>query len=174
MKIVFTKRASRTRMSCHRADGTFTRADVGPGLPAHDFAHLIAERTFALRAGFFVNVANGYSLQQLSDAATIRSLGAEPYVAEVLARALGELATGACTCEQFADRVTSELIGMGLEVPPGIGSERAASMLSELQELTRRFGELRTGESMELELAERTDSRSTGLLRHVKEAGWTR
>ncbi|MGH8217293.1 MAG: hypothetical protein ACREUT_01795 [Steroidobacteraceae bacterium] len=142
-------------MSCSRADGTFTQADVGPGLPAHDFAHFIVERTLALRTGFFVNVANGYSLQQLSDAATIRSLGAEPYVAEVLARALGELTTGACRCEQFADRVSTELIEMGLEVPAGIGSEGAARMLIELQELTRRFSELRTGESMELEFADR-------------------
>lgn len=155
MKIVFTKKAGRTRMSCRRADGTFTVADVGPSLPAHDFAHLIVERTFELPTGFFVNVANGYSLEQLSDAATIRTLGVEPYVAEVLARALGELATGACSCEQFPDRVATELGQMGLEVPTGVGSQAAERMLIELQDLMRRFGELRPGESMELEFAAR-------------------
>jgi len=153
VKIIFTKKSGRTRMSCRRADGTFTSADVGPSLPAHDFAHFIVERTFELPTGFFVNVANGYSLEQLSDAATIRTLGRESYVAEVLARALGELATGACTGEQFPDRVASELGAMGLELPPGVSSEAAARMLSELQSLMRRFGELPPGESMELEFA---------------------
>lgn len=151
MKIVLTHRAGRTRMLCRRADGTFTSSDVGPSLPAHDFAHFVVERTFRLGAGFFVNVAKGYSLQQLSDAATIRSLGAEPYVAEVLARAVGELATGACTCEQFPQRVGSELGAMGLAAPEGITAQSAQHMLAELETLMRRFGELDPGESMELE-----------------------
>ena len=155
VKIVFTKKSGRTRMSCRRADGTFTSADVGPSLPAHDFAHFIVERTFVLPTGFFVNVANGYSLEQLSDAATIRSLGRESYVAEVLARALGELATGACTSGQFPDRVATELGEMGLEVPAGVSSEAAERMLAELHGLMRRFGELSPGESMELEFAAR-------------------
>ena len=142
-------------MSCRRADGTFTSADVGPSLPAHDFAHLIVERTFELPTGFFVNVASGYSLDQLSDAAIIRSLGRESYVAEVLARALGELVTGACNPEQFPDRVATELRQMGLEVPAGVSSEAAQHMLGELEGLMKRFGEMRPGESMELEFAAR-------------------
>jgi hypothetical protein len=155
MKVIFTKKSGRTRMSCRRGDGTFTSADVGPSLPAHDFAHFIVERTLELPTGFFVNVASGYSLDQLSDPATIRSLGREPYVAEVLARALGELATGACDCGQFPDRVATELRQMGLGVPAGASPEAAEQMLSELQGLMRRFGELRPGESMELEFAPR-------------------
>ncbi|HEY2591913.1 MAG TPA: hypothetical protein VGI35_10010 [Steroidobacteraceae bacterium] len=155
MKVIFTKKSGRTRMSCRRADGTFTSAEVGPSLPAHDFAHFIVERTFELPTGFFVNVANGYSLEQLSDAGIIRSLGPEPLVAEVLARALGELVTGACNCEQFPDRVAMELRQMGLDVPAGVSSEGAERMLIELQGLMRRFGELQPGESMELEFAAR-------------------
>jgi len=155
MKVIFTKKSGRTRMSCRRGDGTFTSADVGPSLPAHDFAHFIVERTLELPTGFFKNVARGYSLDQLSDPATIRSLGREPYVAEVLARALGELVTGACKCEQFPDRVATELGQMGLEVPVGVSSEGAERMLIELQGLMRRFDEVRLGESMELEFAPR-------------------
>ena len=151
VRIVLTHRAGRTRMLCRRADGSFTTADLGPSLPAHDFAHFVVERAFRLPTGFFVNVAKGYTLQQLSDAATIRSLGPEPYVAEVLARALGELATGACRCEQFPERVGTELAAMGLAVPDGITSESAERMLAELETLMRRFGELEPEESMELE-----------------------
>lgn len=151
VKIVLTHKAGRTRMLCRRADGSVTSADLGPSLPGHDLAHFIVERTFRLPSGFFVNVAQGYSLRQLSDAATIRSLGAEPYVAEVLARALGELSTGACSCEQFPHRVATELEAMGLAVPAGVTPQSAERMLAELGMLIRRFGELPAGESLELE-----------------------
>lgn len=141
-------------MICRRVDGTFTSADLGPSLPGHDFAHLIVERALRLPTGFFVNIAKGYSIQQLSDAAVIRSLGAEPYVAEILARALGSLSTGACTIEQFPELVGTELGGMGLRVPAGISTELAIRMLEELRSLMERFGGLALGESMELEFGE--------------------
>ncbi len=120
MNITFSRKDGRTRLICRRADGTFTSADLGPSLPGHDFAHLIVERTQRLPAGFFVNIAKGDSIPQLSDAATIRSLGADPYVAEILARALGSLATGACTAEQFPELVGTELRQIGLSVPGGV------------------------------------------------------
>lgn len=139
---------------CHRADGTFTSADLGPSLPGHDFAHLIVEQALQLPAGFFVNIAKGYSIQQLSDAATVRSLGTEPYVAEILARALGSLVTGACTVEQFTELVGTELRQMGLSVPGGVSAESATRMLEELQSLLKRFAGLAPGESMELKFGE--------------------
>ena len=154
MNIIFTPKGGRTRVLCRRADGTFTSADLGPSLPAHDFAHLIVERTLRLPSGFFVNIAKGYSIQQLSDAATIRLLGADLYVAEILARALGSLATGACTVEQFRELVGTELGQMGLSVPGDLSIELAMRMLEELQSMVRRFAELAPGESMELQFGE--------------------
>jgi hypothetical protein len=154
MKITFSRKGGRTRVMCHRADGSFTSADLGPSLPGHDFAHLIVEQTLQLPAGFFVNIAKGYSIQQLSDAATVRSLGAEPYVAEILARALGSLVTGACTVEQFTELVSTELRQMGLSVPGGVSAESATRMLEELQSLLKRFAGLAPGESMELKFDE--------------------
>jgi hypothetical protein len=154
MNIIFTPKGGRTRVLCRRADGTFTSADLGPRLPAHDFAHLIVERTLRLPSGFFVNIAKGYSIQQLSDAATIRSLGADPYVAEILARALGSLATGACTVEQFPGLVGTELGQMGLSVPGDLSIELAMRMLEEFQSMVKRFAGLAPGESMELQFGE--------------------
>jgi hypothetical protein len=78
MNIILTRGGARTRMLCRRADGTFTSADLGASLPGHDFAHLVVERTLRLPSGFFVNIAKGYTIQQLSGAATIRSLGHAP------------------------------------------------------------------------------------------------
>jgi hypothetical protein len=154
MKVVFSRKGARTRLLCRRADGTFTAADLGPSLPGHDFAHLIVERTLRLRSGFFVNIAKGYSIQQLSEAATIRSLGAEPYVAEILARALGSLATGACTVQQFPELVDTELGQMGLLVPGEVSAELAMRMLAELQSMVERFAGLAPGESLELQFGE--------------------
>ncbi|MGH8227964.1 MAG: hypothetical protein ACREU3_08700 [Steroidobacteraceae bacterium] len=156
MKIVLTRKAGRSRMTCHRADGTSTSADVGPNLPAHDFAHFVVERALRLPTGFFVNVANGYSIEQLSDPAVIKALGAEPYVAEVLARALGETTTGACRLDQFVDRVAQELESMRLSVPVGLSSELASRMLEELRALLTQFERLRPGESMQLDFDERS------------------
>jgi hypothetical protein len=150
MNVIFTRNGARTRLLCRRTDGTFTSADLGPSLPGHDFAHLIVERTLQLPAGFFVNIAKGYSIQQLSDAAMIRSLGAESYVAEILARALGSLATGACTVDQFPELVGTELEQMGLRLPGELSAELAMRMLEELQSLIKCFAELAPGESLEL------------------------
>lgn len=154
MNITFTRKGERTRLICRRLNGTFTSADLGPSLPGHDFAHLIVERTLQLRAGFFVNIANGYSIQQLSDAETIRSLGVNPYIAEILARELGSLATGGCTVDQFPELVCTELAQMGLSVPRGVSVEAARRMLEELQSMMKRFGELAPGGSMELQFSE--------------------
>ena len=150
MDVIFTRTGTRTRLLCRRANGTFTSADLGPGVPSHDFAHLIVERALRLASGFFINIANGYSIQQLSEATTIHSLGPDPYVAEILARALGSLATGACTMEQFPDLVRVELEQMRLPVPQGLTAEATARMLTELRTLLERFGNLAPGEVLKL------------------------
>jgi len=63
VEIRITKKERRTVLSCVRADGSSTTADLGPGLPAHDLAHFVVERAFQLRQGFFGNVLRGESLR---------------------------------------------------------------------------------------------------------------
>lgn len=79
-------------MTCRRADGTHTSADLGRSLPGHDFAHFVVERTLRLPSGFFHHIAKGYPIPRLSDAMVIRSLGAEPF---------GRLAAGESMEVQF-------------------------------------------------------------------------
>ena len=57
MRVVVHKADGRHRLVCVREDGSMTQAETGPGLPAHDLAHFVAERAFGLRRGFFGNVA---------------------------------------------------------------------------------------------------------------------
>lgn len=152
MVIRITKKGSRNLLSCAREDGTTASADIGPSLPHHDLAHFVAERTFGLKDGFFGNVARGYSPAQLSDKDVISSLGVEPFRAEILARALGSLDTGACRPEQFEDLVNAELSALGLPdmpIAPGIRD----GMLAEFKEHLVTYASLRDGDSMTLEFS---------------------
>jgi hypothetical protein len=149
MDIRITKKGSRNVLSCARPDGTTASADIGPNLPHHDLAHFAVERAFALPDGFFGNIARGYTPAQLSDRDVIRSLGVEPYRAEILARALESLQTGACSPQQFEDLVNSELTSLGL---PSMIIEpaRRDALLAEFNGHLATYRRLRDGESMTL------------------------
>ena len=136
-------------LACARPDGTAASADLGPNLPHHDLAHFVVERAFGLSDGFFGNIARGYTPAQLSDKHVIRRLGVEPYRAEILARALGSLHTGACSPEQFEDLVNAELASLGLPrmlIAPTIRE----ALLEEFKGHLATYQALRDGESMTL------------------------
>jgi hypothetical protein len=136
-------------VSCTRPDGTSTSADLGPKLPHHDLAHFVVERAFGLSDGFFGNIARGYTPEQLSDKNIILSLGVQPYRAEILARALGSLHTGACLQEQFEDLINAELTLLGLP-PMHIDPTSRDALLAEFNVHLARYQGLRDGESMSL------------------------
>lgn len=147
--IRITKKGSRNVLSCARPDGTKASADLGPNLPHHDLAHFVVERAFGLNDGFFGNIARGYTPAQLSDKDTIRSLGAAPYRAEILARALGSLHTGACSPEQFEELVNAELSSLGLPsmiIEPDVRE----ALLAEFNGHLATYRDLRDGDSMTL------------------------
>ena len=114
MRIEITKKDSRNELACVRDDGTSVVADLGPSLPHHDLAHYVVERAFGLTDGFFGHIARGYSPAQLSDKEAIKGLGAESYRAEILARVLGSMETGACTPDDFEALVNAELAALAL------------------------------------------------------------
>ncbi len=137
-------------MSCWRDDGSGTSADLGPSLPYHDLAHFVAERHFAIEYGFFGNVRHGYSIEELAEERVIRSLGPDSWKAEVLARAVGSLVSGACSPQQFEELVTCELTQMGLEFEENLEEDIACKLRQELQELISDYDNLADGESQEL------------------------
>jgi hypothetical protein len=137
-------------MRCVRPDGSCELANLGPGLPHHDLAHFVVERRWQLRDGFFGNIAGGYSFAQLSDKDVIKKLGAQSAQAEVLARALGSLYTGACTAEQFAELVNTELDQWHWPIVP-VSFAMVQGAAAEFGELLARFKTLGDGESLELQ-----------------------
>lgn len=150
MQVTITKRGRRNELRCLREDGSCELADLGPGLPHHDLAHWVAEGEWNLRAGFFGNIARGYSLVQLSDKNVIRTLGPESLQAEILARAVGSVQTGACTEEQFGELVNSELEHWHVATLP-MSEARTRAAILRFRELLARFDALPEGESLQLE-----------------------
>jgi hypothetical protein len=150
MRIRITRKGTRNQLACVRSDGTHVVADLGPNLPYHDLAHFVVEREFRLQHGFFGNIARGYSPAQLSDKGVILSLGAEPYRAEILARGLGALATGACESEQFEELVNAELSLLGVS-SMRIPTQVREAMMLEFKSLGDKYACLQEGESLHLE-----------------------
>jgi len=125
--------------------------DLGPNLPHHDLAHFVVEHGFGLAQGFFGNIASGYTPEQLSDKEIIGRLGPESAAAEILARALQSLSSGACSPEQFEELVNAELAQWSI---PAIRVTPQAldTMRVDFKKLTNQYAALNDSESMELEL----------------------
>jgi hypothetical protein len=150
MDVRLVKKERRNQLTCRRADGSRTTADLGPGLPYHDLAHYVVERKFRVRGGFFGNIAAGYSIEALSDKDVIKTLGSESWVAEILARALGSLSTGACTSEQFPLLVNEELAHWSIARMESLSAEVIGETLAEFQQLVAQYDALPVGGSLEL------------------------
>jgi hypothetical protein len=150
LRIRITRNGHRNSLSCMRADGTSVFTDIGPGLPHHDLAHYVAERRFGFKEGFFGNIARGFTPAQLSDKEVIKGLGPESLAAEILARALQSLVSGACSREQLQELVDAEFLQWGI---PRIAIDLAAvdAMAGEFSDLLQRFAALEDRQSMTLD-----------------------
>ena len=154
MKITITRKEQRNQLTCSRADGTCETENLGPGLPHHDLAHYVVEKQFGLERGFFGNIARGYSFKQLADKYVIKTLDREVLVAEILARALQALSSGACTVVQYPELVNAELANMSLARLDKLDVHTIETMQRQFGELTARYTALRNGEALELEFDE--------------------
>ncbi|MBX2822807.1 MAG: hypothetical protein KTR29_24125 [Rhodothermaceae bacterium] len=153
MRITFTKKNSRTQLACQRADGSAVIASLGPQTPYHDLGHFVVERKLRIKKGFFGYVEEGYSIEDLSKKEVILTLDAEAWQSEILTRALGSLATGACTIEQFPDLVNSELKQFNWPTVNSLTSECIEEMYHEFKQLILKFNQLDEGESMALDFS---------------------
>jgi len=151
MRVVFYKGEKRNSLACFREDGSATRAEIGPGLPAHDLTHLVVESALNVRGGFFGLVRSGRSLQELSDPAIIPTLGAEAYLAEVLARGLGSVYTGACRPEELGAMLRAELGGLHEDVLARLTPQLLAQMLGSLAQCLENWTRLSAGEALSID-----------------------
>lgn len=150
MRVVFHKGQQRNSLSCFREDGSATRAEIGPGLPAHDLTHLVVESALGMTGGFFGLVRSGRSLQEMSDPAVIPTLGAEAHLSEVLARGLGSVFTGACRPEELGAMLQAELGGQHEEVIARLTPQVLSRMLRSFGEYLESWTRLGPGESLSI------------------------
>jgi hypothetical protein len=152
MKIRILNRGSRNQLIAERKGGGVEIADLGPKLPFHDIAHFVVERQLKLRNGFYGNIYDGFSVQQLSDKEIIRTLPLQSAVAEIVTRALQSLSVGACTMEQFMQLIGEEFGLYGIGYPLDLDHRAIHEMLSAYQGIVSQWDELKEGEGLELQL----------------------
>jgi hypothetical protein len=152
MQIKFVKKQDKSQLICERKDGSVEIIPLGPSLPAHDIAHYVIEREFLLKEGFYGNIYNGYTIQQLSDKETIKQLGVETAVAEISTRALQSLSTGACTVEQFRDLIYEEFGKFSIVYPLSFTEETVWEMLFRYDSLLEQLKVLKEGETISMYL----------------------
>ena len=153
MKVCLHKGAARHRMRLYRDDGSAESAELGPDLPYHDLAHYVVERRFEIAAGFYGHIARGSSVGQLSTTPGVRALGPEALKAEILARCLQALLTGACSAEGFTQLTHAEFSQWGIPPLSKLSPEMLDALLAEYRALIERYAALRPGESLQLEFA---------------------
>ncbi len=150
MEIIFTKGEQRHRILCRRMDGTTTATSINAQLPAHDLAHYIVESELKMQAGFYGNIAAGYSIEQLSDKAVIARLPPESMVAEVLTRAMQGMTAPNADARAYLELVNWELDVLQLP-KPDILEERVTSMAINFQSLMSEWETLSLGEQLKLD-----------------------
>jgi hypothetical protein len=151
MLIKITKKINRNILVCTRADGSYTKVEMGSQLPFHDIAHYVVDKSLSIKNGFYGLIAQGYTIEQLSDKQVIKTLGAEAWISEVLARALGSLYTGSCSLEQFIPLIQTEMKGRGEEDKiPILDEEKVLEMLAEYTALLSEWRNLPDGGAVEM------------------------
>lgn len=144
MLISITKNNGRNILLCTRANGSITRANLGPDFPYHDIAHYVVEQQMGFTKAFYALITQGYSIEELSTTDMIRSLEREAMVSEVLTRALQSLSSGACRQDQYIDLVTAEL----KEETPHISGGDVEEMYTAFMKLFTKWNTLQEGESL--------------------------
>ncbi|WP_299901964.1 hypothetical protein [uncultured Aquimarina sp.] len=118
MEILITKGKNRNTLTCKRNDGTWTSINLGPDIPNHDLAHYVVEKEFDLQHGFYGKIKSGMTIEQLSDKEIIKTLEAETWLSEIMARNLQAIGSGASNTDQFIQLTEWEARNMdGISIP---------------------------------------------------------
>jgi len=146
MRIRITKEHGGHRLICTRRNGTHTQSAMDAGLPEHQLAHYVVEQELHLERGFFGLINEGYTIEQLSDTAVIRTLPAEAKMAEVLARNLQGLSSGAVAQSDLIARIEAEVP----HAPKGLNDAIIVKMLGTYLALLQAWESVADGAGLEL------------------------
>lgn len=140
-------------LACHRPDGSATWGKVNGFFPVHDLTHYAVETTLGLREAFFGLVAGGWTLEDFEATGVAARMPPEALVAEHIVGLLDqERATGnRWTAAEFNEAL-AVTVAKG-DCPPfrPITDDELAAIRSLRSELTRRWGAVPYGGTLELE-----------------------
>lgn len=149
MKITIVKKDKRNKLVCTRDDSSTTMEDLGPSYPYHDIAHFVIESTLKIKRGFYGNILDGYSIQELSDKTVIKTLPPESTVSEILTRALQSLHSGSYTFEQCMPLVHEEIKALNLDYIVNCSNDTLENMLRTYKNYIEKWNALAEGEKIE-------------------------
>lgn len=150
MKIQFTKKGEQSVLTCTRTDGSFDRSSTSRSTALHDLAHSVVGTELELAKGFYGNLVRVVPIEQLSSKEVIRQLDEEAFVAEISARALQSLYTGACTESQFCDLINQEFRLLSICLTGLLPGGTVGRLHRAYGTLMHRWNQLPDGGSMEL------------------------
>jgi hypothetical protein len=146
-------KAQADRVTCLRADGTLTEADLSPGSAYHDLAHYVVERAMCYQEGFWGMIAQGHPFSEYDKPNETRAfqISTEGYHAEFLATLVqSAVYSGAISADYYA-LLRDASTAAGLPFPALPPADVCAALITETQALTQAWAKLPLGETLELE-----------------------
>ncbi len=150
MEIIITKGNNRNTLTCKRENNTTTSLNLGPDLPNHDIAHYVIETKFNMKKGFYGAIKSGMSIEELSDKNTIKKLGSESWLAEIMTRNLQGIGSGAVAIEQFIALVKWEAKGFKNMTIPEMDINMIKDLKTEFDYLCDRWDKIPEGAQLNL------------------------
>ena len=150
MEIIIKKGKNRNTLICRRKEGTQTSVNLGKDIPNHDLAHYVVEKQFNLKKGFYGKIKLGMTIEELSDKEIIRSLDAETWLSEIMARNLQSIGSGAVKVEEFIVLVNLEAQNnKGIRLPE-MNVEDVKKMKHQFEELCEKWSMIPESGALEL------------------------
>ena len=150
MEIIIKKGKNRNTLICRRKDGTQTSVNLDKDIPNHDLAHYVVEKQFKLKKGFYGKIRLGMTIEELSDKEVIRSLDAETWLSEIMARNLQSISSGAVKVEEFIVLVNMEAENNKSIELPEMNIEDVKKMKHQFEELCEEWSMIPESGALEL------------------------
>lgn len=150
MKIRITKLFDKNELKCTRSDGSTNSAKLGPSFAAHDIAHYVVENHLKLSKGFFGQIANGKTIQLLSEPLQLKNVDPELWLSEILTRNLQNLLSGGSSINDYIELVKWECDNMNLTLP-NISKDDVELILNTYKDIMQHYDRLGLNESIHLE-----------------------
>jgi hypothetical protein len=140
-------------LTCLRADGSSTHAELSPASPYHDLPHLVVERALGLREGFWGMIAQGHAIADYNLPNETRpfQISAEGYQAEFLATLVqSALVTGEVSAA-YVEMLRTASVAASLPFPALPAPDVLQQLIADAQALTSAWTRLPAGGEMLLE-----------------------